>query len=262
MQTENAEGRDVTPGRVYLVGAGPGDPELITVKGRRLLAACDAVVFDYLVDERLLAEVRGGAERFFVGKRAGFHALPQEEIEALLIRLARAGKSVVRLKGGDPFIFGRGGEEALALRAAGIRYEVVPAVTAALGCAAYCGIPLTHRQHSPAVTFLSGHECADKSGGDRVDWRRHGGSEATLVLYMAMGRLRAICAELAAGGRATATPVCVIEWGTTPRQRSVAGTLADIADRVEAAGLGAPAVVIVGTVAALGDSLSWFVPAI
>ncbi len=250
-------------GKVYLVGAGPGDPELVTLKARRLIGGCDALVYDYLVNETLLDWVKGGCDRICVGKRAGFHSLPQEKIEALLVQLARKGLTVVRLKGGDPFIFGRGGEEALALRMAGVEYEVVPAVTAALGCAAYIGIPLTHRTASTAVTFLSGHEAPDKgTGAKTVDWRAHAASGATLVLYMAMGRLAEITGELIAGGRAPSTPVAVVQWGTTPRQRSVNGTLADIVRHVEQAGIGAPAVVIVGEVARFGDSLAWFDPVI
>lgn len=250
-------------GKVYLVGAGPGDPELVTVKARRLLGECDTLVYDYLVNETLLDWVKPECERMCVGKRAGFHTLPQAEIEEQLVRLARAGRVVVRLKGGDPFVFGRGGEEALALRAAGVAYEVVPAVTAALGCAAYVGIPLTHRATSAAVTFLSGHEAPGKDADSAsVDWRFHAAGDATLVLYMAMGRLVEITSELVAGGRSPSTPVAVVQWGTTPRQRSVSGTLADIVQRVDQAGLGAPAVVVIGEVARFGDTLGWFDPVI
>ena len=248
-------------GTVYLVGAGPGDPDLITVKGRRLIESCDALVYDYLVDERMKAWVRPECELHYVGKRAGFHSLEQGEIEKLLVALAGRSLQVVRLKGGDPFVFGRGGEEAEALRKAGVRYEVIPAVTAALGCAAYCGIPLTHREWSSAVTFISGHEQPDK---DRptVDWGVHARSGATLVLYMAMGRLEEICAKLVKEGREEATPACVVEWGTTARQKSVQGSLVDIAWKVREAGLGAPAVVIIGEVARLGQGLNWFDPSI
>jgi len=186
--------------------------------------------------------------------------LPQEEIEALLVALARDGLSVVRLKGGDPFVFGRGGEEAQALRTAGISYEVVPAVTAALGCAAYAGVPLTHRANSAAVTFISGHERPDKEAGDLVDWEAHARSGATLVLYMAMGRLSAIARRLMDCGRPASEPVMVVEWGTTPRQRTLRATLETVAEAVAAAGMGAPAVVIVGSVSACGDDLAWFVP--
>ncbi|MGC9449878.1 MAG: uroporphyrinogen-III C-methyltransferase [Oceanipulchritudo sp.] len=248
-------------GAVYLVGAGPGDPDLITVKGRELIGKCDDLVYDYLVDERMKGWVKEGCELHYVGKRSGFHSIVQEKIVELLIALAGRGRRVVRLKGGDPFIFGRGGEEAEALRRAGIRYEVVPAVTAALGCAAYCGIPLTHREWSSAVTFISGHEQPDK-GESMVDWEAHARSGATLVLYMSMGRLEEICRRLVDGGRAAGTPASVVEWGTTPRQKSVRGTLADIAWRVKEAGLGAPAVVIIGEVARLGETLQWFDPSI
>jgi uroporphyrin-III C-methyltransferase len=248
-------------GTVYLVGAGPGDPDLITVKGRRLIESCDALVYDYLVDERMKEWVNAQCKLHYVGKRAGFHALPQDEIEQLLVALAGRGLRVVRLKGGDPFVFGRGGEEAEALRAAGVRYEVIPAVTAALGCAAYCGIPLTHREWSSAVTFISGHERPDK-GASMVDWAAHARSGATLVLYMAMGRLAEICATLVSEGRDRGTPVCVVEWGTTSRQRAVRGSLSDIDWKVSEAGLGPPAVVIIGEVARLGEVLQWFDPSI
>ncbi|HSH10058.1 MAG TPA: uroporphyrinogen-III C-methyltransferase [Oceanipulchritudo sp.] len=248
-------------GTVYLVGAGPGDPDLITVKGRRLIGECDALVYDYLVDESMKSWVKAGCELHYVGKRSGFHAMEQEKIEALLVELAGRGLKVVRLKGGDPFVFGRGGEEAESLRQAGIRYEVIPAVTAALGCAAYCGIPLTHREWSSAVTFISGHENPGKDAS-MVDWVAHARSGATLVLYMSMGRLEEICARLVKEGRAASTAVCVIQWGTTPQQRSVRGDLADIAWKVKEAGLGAPAVVIIGEVARLGEVLNWFDPSI
>jgi len=248
-------------GIVYLVGAGPGDPDLITVKGRRLIESCDALVYDYLVHEGMRDWIRSSCTCHYVGKRGGFHAISQEEIEGLLVRLAGEGKRVVRLKGGDPFIFGRGGEEAETLRRNGIRYEVVPAVTAALGCAAYSGIPLTHRRLSSAVTFISGHERIDKETS-MVDWKAHAESGATLVVYMAMGRLAEICAELVRHGRAPETPVAVIQWGTTPRHASVAGSLETIVAQVEEAELGPPAVVIIGEVASLGEALTWFDPSI
>lgn len=246
------------PGTVYLVGAGPGDPELITVKANRLIRTCDALVYDYLVAPEMLGWVKPGCRALCVGKRAGFHSLPQAEIQELLVRLANEGLSVVRLKGGDPFIFGRGGEEAQALRAADVPFEIVPAVTAALGCAAYAGVPLTHRECSAAVTFISGHERPDKDVAELVDWAAHARSAATLVLYMAMGRLAQICETLVAQGRSPEEPVMVVEWGTTPRQRSLRSTLREVAEAVEAAGLSAPAIVIVGPVAACGDTLGWF----
>lgn len=244
-------------GKVYLVGAGPGDPELMTLKGKRLLEACDALVYDYLADERLRGWVRADCEQYCVGKRSGFHSVEQRAIEGLLLELSAQGKLVVRLKGGDPFVFGRGGEEAAALRSHGVAYEVVPAVTAALGCAAYSGIPLTYRGKSSAVTFISGHECAD--GMDcGVDWTAHARSGATLVLYMSMGRLAEISERLRVGGLSGETPVHVVEWGTTERQRTLTGTLENIAERVESAGLGPPSVVIVGVVAKFGEQLAWF----
>jgi uroporphyrinogen III methyltransferase/synthase len=248
-------------GTVYLVGAGPGDPELLTVRGKRLIESCDALVYDYLVDESIKGWVKPGCELHYVGKQAGFHSMKQDLIEELLVELAHSGKSVVRLKGGDPFIFGRGGEEAEALRKTDIPYEVIPAVTAALGCAAYCGIPLTHREWSSAVTFISGHECPDKEA-TMVDWSSHARSEATLVLYMSMGRLSEICDRLISGGRDVETPAVVIQWGTTARQKSVRGTLGSIAWRVEEAGLGPPSIVIIGKVAGLGEVLQWFDPSI
>ncbi len=238
-------------GTVYLVGAGPGDPELITVKGRRLIEACDALVHDHLVDARMRGWVKAGCVVRDVGKHSNGERVEQERITEMLIELARAGLRVVRLKGGDPFIFGRGGEEAEALRRAGIAYEVVPGVTAALGCAAYAGIPLTHRAWSSAVSFLSGHECPDKGWGG-VDWEAHARSGATLVLYMAMGRLEAICGRLVSCGRPAATPAVVVQWGTTERQRVVRGPLGRIAALARAAGLESPAIVVIGEVAALG----------
>lgn len=245
-------------GCVYLVGAGPGDPELITVKGKRLLENCDDLVYDYLVDDRLLQWVSPNCRRHYVGKRAGFHALPQEEIEKLLVKLASEGNRVVRLKGGDPFIFGRGGEEATSLRQAGIRYEVVPAVTAALGCAAYSGIPLTHRDKSATVTFASGHERTDKGSEQMVNWRNLAKAGGTLVLYMAMGRLEEIVGELMAGGVDPSTPVCIVEWGTTPRQRNLVGTLGDIVHRSAQAEMKPPAVVIIGKVVDYAETLGWY----
>lgn len=252
----------VKKGTVYLVGAGPGDPELITVKAARLIRECDVLVYDYLVAPEMLEWVKAGCEVVCVGKRAGFHSVPQDQIQALLVRLAESGRMVVRLKGGDPFIFGRGGEEAQELGEAGIRYEVVPAVTAALGCAAYAGIPLTHRESSAAVTFISGHERPDKAAEQLVDWEAHARSGATLALYMAMGRLEMIVAALRAGGRSGEEPAAVVQWGTTPRQRVVRATLETLVPAVEMAGIGSPAVVIIGPVAACADTLAWFAPSI
>lgn len=243
---------------VYLVGGGPGDPGLITVKGLELLRGCEVLVYDSLVSEALVREVPEGCEKHYVGKRAGEQVMPQAMIGALLVEKALEGKRVVRLKGGDPFIFGRGGEEMEALKAAGICYEVVPAVTAALGCAAYAGIPLTHREHSRAVTFISGHEAEGEGVG--VDWAVHARSGATLVLYMAVARLAGIVAALMEGGMRGSMPVSVVEWGTTAAQRVEVTTLAGVVAAVAAAGIGSPAVIIIGEVARYGGSHGWFQP--
>jgi len=245
-------------GIVYLVGAGPGDPDLVTRKAERLIRSCDALVYDYLASEEIREWAKPGCAHICVGKRAGYHSVPQPEIEQILVRLAVEGKSVVRLKGGDPFVFGRGGEEAATLKKAGIRYEIVPGVTAALGCAAYAGVPLTDRRWTRAVTFISGHERIDHPEDDRTDWSLHARSGATLVLYMAMGRLSEISVALIQGGRAATEPVIVIERGTTRAQRCVTGTLATIVESVKASGIGAPAVVIVGSVAGMHEELAWF----
>ena len=246
-----------TTGTVFLVGAGPGDPELLTLKAKRLIESCDVLVYDYLANAVLKSWTKPGCELLYVGKKAGFHALPQSEIEDLLIRHASAGKSVVRLKGGDPFVFGRGGEEALRLKAVGLDFEIVPAVTAALGSAAYAGIPLTHRDYSSAMVFLTGHENTDKESL-YVDFEKYASIPATLCIYMGMGHLAEITEKLIRGGRSADTPVAVVQWATTPRQRSVCATLATIADAVAKAELGAPAVVIVGEVAKFHREINWF----
>ncbi len=247
-------------GTVYLVGAGPGDPELVTMKASRLIRACDALVYDYLAAPEMLAWPRADCRRICVGKRAGFHSMPQLKIQELLIDLASEGLTVVRLKGGDPFVFGRGGEEAEALVEAGVKFEIVPGISASLGCAAYAGIPLSHRDVTGAITLLSGHERIDGSGASSVDWAAHAQSGATLAIYMGMGRLDEIARHLIEAGRAAETPAAVVEWGTTERQRVVHADLGRIAATVREAGLAAPAVVFVGRVAAYGATLSWFHP--
>lgn len=245
------------PGHVALVGAGPGDPGLITVKGRRLLRAAQVVVYDHLADPALLREAPPDAERIYVGKTAGQHAMTQDQINALLVARGRAGQRVVRLKGGDPFVFGRGGEEAEALVAAGIPWEVVPGITSAIAVPAYAGIPVTHRDHTATFAVITGHEDPTKEESN-VDWARLATGAGTLILLMGVGQLDAIAARLIEHGRARATPVAVVRWGTTPRQETITGTLEDIAARVRAAGLKPPAVTIVGEVAALRDRLRWF----
>lgn len=245
-------------GIVYLVGAGPGDPGLITVRARDLLARCDVVVYDYLVHPGLLTACRPEARRIYVGKKAGFHSRPQEEIEELLVREARAGQCVVRLKGGDPFVFGRGGEEARRLAAAGIPFAIVPGVTAALAAAAYGGVPLTLRNTSASLVFLTGHEDPAK-GAPTTEWRRFGAlPDATLVIYMAMGHLRSVLQELQAGGLAPETPAVVVQWASLSRQRSVAAPVRALADAVAEAGVTSPAIVIIGDVAQEREALRWF----
>ena len=245
------------PGHVYLVGAGPGDPELLTLRGARLVAGADVVVYDNLVAPMLLDLAPAATERIYVGKKAADHSLPQEAINALLVRLAQAGKSVVRLKGGDPFIFGRGGEEMEDLLEAGITVEVVPGVTAAAGVAAYAGIPLTHRDHAHSVVFTTGFL---KDGALDLDWPLLAHRGQTLVIYMGVSRLAEICAQLVAHGLPATTPVAVIERGTTHAQRIVKAELATLADEVLRVGIRPPSLTIVGDVVKLYPRLSWFQP--
>lgn len=247
-------------GTVYLVGAGPGDPELLTVKARRLIGEADAVVHDYLVAPEILACARPDAERVFVGKKGGGFCCPQRTIEATLIGLARQGKTVVRLKGGDPFVFGRGGEEAEALVEAGIAFEIVPGVTSALGAAAYAGVPLTHRAHSSAVVFLTGHEDPNKPDS-AIRWEDYGRLGATLCVYMGMKNLETITRRLQAGGMPAETPALVVQAATTSGHRQMLSTVAAIAVESEHDGFGAPAMVVIGEVAALAEKLAWFGPA-
>lgn len=242
-------------GTVSLVGAGPGDPGLLTVRGRELLMAADVVVYDALANPRLLNHCPPNAERIFVGKRATNHAMPQEAINTLLVDHARAGKSVVRLKGGDPFVFGRGGEECQALAAAGVPFEVVPGVTAAVAVTAYAGIPVTHRDFNTSVTLLTGHE---KEGvPSNTDWATMA-KLPCLTLYMGVKSLDGICKQLIAHGMPPTTPAATISNGTTPDQRTVVGTIADLAERVAAVKLETPALTIIGEVVTLRDSLNWF----
>ena len=243
---------------IYLVGSGPGDPGLFTVKGVRFMEEADAVVYDRLAPEALLAYAKPEAERIYVGKKPGDPTMSQDDINALLVELGRSGKTVVRLKGGDPYVFGRGGEEALALIEAGLPFEVVPGVTSGVAAPAYAGIPVTHRNVSTSVAFVTGHEDPTKGRSD-VDWKKLANGADTLVLYMGVGRLEEISAELIAAGKSPDTPVACIRWGTIPEQRTVTGTLEDIAGRVAEAGLKPPAITIVGDVVALRDEgLAWY----
>jgi uroporphyrinogen III methyltransferase / synthase len=249
-------------GRVYLVGAGPGAPDLITVRGAEALQHADVVVYDYLVSPEILRGARPGARHIFVGKQGGgAHNFEQHQINALLIEEARRGHCVVRLKGGDPFIFGRGGEEAEALVAAGIAFEVVPGVTSAIAAAAFAGIPLTHREYGSFVAFITGHEDLAKNPEAALPWDElaaAAGRRGTIVILMATGRMRENLARLIAGGLGPDTPAAAIQWATTAAQKTVAGTLGTLADAVQRAGLAAPAVVVIGESARLRDELRWF----
>jgi uroporphyrin-III C-methyltransferase len=235
-------------GKVFLIGAGPGDPELLTLKAARLLARADAIVFDHLVGNGILEMANPAACRVYVGKEAGNHSLPQEDINRLLVELAAKGLTVIRLKGGDPFIFGRGGEEAEELLACGIDCEVVPGITAASGISAYTGIPLTHRDHARSVIFTTGHL---KDGTVNLDWPALARPAQTVVIYMGLGALDIICRELIAHGLPGTTPAAVIHAGTTPRQVIVTADLERLADTVRAARLKAPALIMVGSVVSL-----------
>ena len=246
----------MTNGKVWLVGAGPGDPELLTLKAARVLAEAQALVYDRLVSQAVLDMVPHGVTRIDVGKRAGRHHASQEEINEMLVRLARAGHRVVRLKGGDPFVFGRGGEEALHLARHQVPFEVVPGVTAALACTAYAGIPLTHRGVARTVTLLTGHCRADEPLD--LDWQRLAGGDGTLVVYMGLAQLGHIVTGLLAAGLVGDTPAAAIMDGTLATQRVVNATLADIEQAVAVAGLRSPVLVVIGQVAALSDTLAWF----
>jgi uroporphyrin-III C-methyltransferase len=245
----------MTAGKVYLVGAGPGDPGLLTVRGLELLRSVQVIVYDQLVNPLLLDEAPRSTHKIFVGKRPGEHCIAQEEINEVLIGHARLGNEVVRLKGGDPFVFGRGGEEAEALAKAGIAFEVVPGVSSAVAVPAYAGIPLTHRKFASSFAVVTGHQA--RQGHSSVDWSKLATAVDTLVILMGVHHLPAITAKLVAHGRAADTPVAVIRWGTTEAQQTVAGTLADIVEK--AAHIESPAVIVVGQVVSLGDRLQWFV---
>lgn len=242
-------------GTVSLVGAGPGDPELITLRGLRRLRSADVVVYDRLIDPRLLEEVPAEAERVFVGKARGLATLDQRAIEAVMIERARAGKRVVRLKGGDPFVFGRGGEEVEALAAAGITWEVVPGITSAVAVPAGAGIPVTHRELSSTITIVTGHEDPRKPDSSvDWDWLAHG--SGTLVVLMGLERLEIICNRLMSGGRSPETPAAVISAGTLPQERTVAAPLLALAEAVEEAGLQSPAIVVVGDVVSFMERIA------
>ena len=241
-------------GEVYLVGAGPGDPELLTLKALRLMQQADVIIYDRLVSPAILELCRRDADKIYVGKARSHHSVPQDGINALLVEYAAKGKRVCRLKGGDPFIFGRGGEEIQELFAAGVAFQVVPGITAASGCSAYAGIPLTHRDYAQSVRFLTGHL---KEGSPELPWRELVYENQTLVLYMGLVGLEKICTQLIAHGQRPNMPVALISKGTTPEQKVVVGTLADIASKVSEYQIQAPTLTIIGEVVSLREQLQW-----
>jgi uroporphyrin-III C-methyltransferase len=245
---------DTTSGKVYLVGAGPGDPDLLTLRAAEAIRASDVIVYDNLVNPEVLAHARRGVELIYVGKRAGEESISQEEINRLLISRASAGRTVTRLKGGDPFIFGRGGEEALALARAKIDWEVIPGISSGIAAAAYAGIPLTHRDYSSSVVFITGHNSRKKRRG--VDWSRTAWAADTLVIFMCAETISNIARELILAGRLPETPIAIIRWGTYEHQEVFTGSLEDIAETdLEIA---SPAIAVVGDVVSLREKLRWF----
>jgi|KBSSwiStaDraftv2_1062776.scaffolds.fasta_scaffold181989_5 uroporphyrin-III C-methyltransferase len=249
----------MTPSPVYLVGAGPGDPELITVRGLNAVRQATVIIYDRLVHPSLVAEAPPQAQRIYVGKESGIHYVPQGQINQLLVNYATQGERVVRLKGGDPFVFGRGGEEAEALAAARLPFEIIPGVSSAVAVPAYAGIPLTHRKVASSFAVVTGHEEGGKEH-TAIDWRRLATAVDTLVILMGTKGLVRIAAQLIQHGRAPETPVALIRWGTTNEQVTFVGTLANITDTAAAVALEPPIVTVVGDVVRLAERLQWFLP--
>jgi uroporphyrinogen III methyltransferase / synthase len=257
MTDRKADTHSPNPGTVFLIGAGPGDPGLITVKGLERIRSADVIVYDYLAGQHFVHEAKPSAELIYVGKKGRDHTVEQPDINQLLVAKARAGKSVARLKGGDPYVFGRGGEEAQELVAAGIPFEVVPGVTSAVAAPAYAGIPVTHRDHASLVTFITGHEDPNKEES-AIDWDILARNPGTLVFLMGVKNLPFIAQSLIAHGKPADTPAALVRWGTTPRQVSLVSTLQDIPDEAKRRKMKAPAVLVVGSVVSLAPTLGWF----
>jgi uroporphyrin-III C-methyltransferase/precorrin-2 dehydrogenase/sirohydrochlorin ferrochelatase/uroporphyrin-III C-methyltransferase len=243
-------------GFVSLVGAGPGDAELLTIKALRLLKQADVVVYDRLVSADILELIPPGVSRISVAKSPGKHCVPQEQINEIIVSLAKSGRRIVRLKGGDPYMFGRGGEEVLTLKLHGIDFEVVPGITAASGCSAYSGIPLTHRGMSRSVRFITGHFSNDEPLD--IDWHKAADPECTLVIYMGLANLEQICTSLVEAGLPASTPAAAVQNGTTDNQQRVVSELGSLAEAISNRGLSAPVMIIIGKVVALADDLDWF----
>lgn len=244
-------------GEVYLVGAGPGDPDLLTLRALRLMHKADVVLYDRLVSAEIMLKLRPDAQKIHVGKQQANHSVEQETINQMLVRLAQEGNKVLRLKGGDPFIFGRGGEELETLAEAGVAFQIVPGITAASGCASYAGIPLTHRDHSQSVRFLTGHT---KEGAVLLDWEMLAKEQQTLVFYMGLSGLSIICRELISHGMKSSTPIALIQQGTTRTQKVLLGNLASMPELAASSEIKAPTIIIIGNVVKLHGSLAWFNP--
>ena len=251
----NSDATELQRGAVYLVGAGPGNPDLLTFRALRLMQQADVVLYDNLVSPAIVDLVRRDAERIYVGKKSSNHALPQQDINALLVTLAKAGKTVLRLKGGDPFIFGRGGEEIEELAQHGVQFEVVPGITSAAGASCYAGIPLTHRDYAQSVTLVTGHR---REGEIELDWPRLTNPSETVVVYMGVAQAERLCAQLIAHGRAPDTPAAVVQQATLPQQRVLIATLSTLPELAHNAGIKPPALIIIGNVVSLADKLAWY----
>lgn len=247
-----------TTSPVYLVGAGPGDPDLLTVKALRLLSQADVVVYDRLVSAPILDLIPTGTKRIFAGKAARDHYMPQDEINELLVTLAKSGHSVVRLKGGDPFVFGRGGEEAVHLAQHGIPFEVVPGITSSAGCAAYAGIPLTHRDHAHSVRFVTGH--TQQGDEPELNWKSLADPKTTLVVYMGVTNARIISDRLIEAGLSANTPAAAINMGTRPEQKVIRANLSTLPEEIHSAGLSGATLLVIGGVVQLADIIDWFTP--